>query len=190
VTVRSKGPKQRLLDSAQRLTATQGVGVGIDAILADAQVARRSLYQHFSGKDRLVAESLLESAQFDEARYRSALDSGGDDPRERVLAVFDEIDKTTSAKDFRGCRYVAAELSLADPDHPAHEVTRSYTKRLHSLFEEELKKLHHPNPENGAEQILVLVDGILVIAALRPGSHPAKQVRPLIEHILSGRSSV
>lgn len=48
--VKSPGPRERLLESAQRLTATQGVGVGVDAILGDASVARRSLYQHFGGR--------------------------------------------------------------------------------------------------------------------------------------------
>jgi AcrR family transcriptional regulator len=178
------GPRDRLLASAQRLTALQGVGVGVDAILGDASVARRSLYQHFGGKDELIAASLLESARIDEERYRAALDSGGSDPRQRVLAVFDQLDKTTSNPGFRGCRYVAAELSLPDANHPAHEVTRMYTERLHGLFETELVNLGHPSAAGGADQILVLIDGVLVLAALRPGSHPARAVRPLVEQLL------
>jgi AcrR family transcriptional regulator len=178
------GPRERLLASAQRLTAVQGVGVGIDAILEDASVARRSLYQHFGGKDELIAASLRESAQQDEERYRAALGSGGDDPRQRVLAVFDQLDKTTSTAGFRGCRYVSAELSLSDQSHPAHQVTRAYTERLRALFEKELTDLGHSDPLAGAEQIMVLIDGALVLAALRPGSRPAQTVRPMVEQLL------
>jgi AcrR family transcriptional regulator len=147
-------------------------------------VARRSLYQHFGGKDELIAASLLESARQDEERYRAALDSGGSDPRQRVLAVFDQLDKTTSTPGFRGCRYVSAELTLTDPNHPAHEVTRAYTERLHALFEKELADLGHSDPSVAAEQIVVLIDGVLVLAALRPASHPAQTVRPLVEQLL------
>ncbi|MGA8458713.1 MAG: TetR/AcrR family transcriptional regulator [Streptosporangiaceae bacterium] len=185
--VKSPGPRERLLESAQRLTATQGVGVGVDAILGDASVARRSLYQHFGGKDGLIAESLRVSAGKDEERYRAALASGGDDPRKRVLAVFDQLDTTTSTPGFRGCRYVSAELSLTDASHPAHEVTRAYTKRLHQIFETELANLGHHDPGGGADQILVLIDGILTIGAIRPESHPARSVRPLVEHILEAQ---
>jgi len=39
--VKTPGPRERLLESARRLTATQGVSVGVDAILEDASVARR-----------------------------------------------------------------------------------------------------------------------------------------------------
>jgi AcrR family transcriptional regulator len=183
-TAKVPGPRQRLLESAQRLTATQGVAVGVDAILEDASVARRSLYQHFGGKDGLIAESLRDSADKDEARYQTALASGGKNPRNRVLAVFDQLDKTTSTDGFRGCRYVSAELALTDPNHPAHEVTRTYTERLHALFEHELANLGHPDPAGAAEQILVLIDGILVLGVIRPDTHPAQAVRPLVEHIL------
>jgi AcrR family transcriptional regulator len=188
-TAAKAGPRERLLASAQRLTAVHGVGVGVDAILEDASVARRSLYQHFGGKDELIAASLLESARQDEERYRVALDSGGSDPRRRILAVFDQLDKMTSTSGFRGCRYVAAELALTDPDHPAHQVTRTYTERLHALFEKELTDLGHSDPSVGAEQIVVLIDGILVLAALRPGSHPAQAVRPLVEQLLDNVGS-
>jgi AcrR family transcriptional regulator len=188
-TAAKPGPRERLLASAQRLTAIHGVGVGVDAILEDASVARRSLYQHFGGKDELIAASLLESARQDEERYQHALDSGGSDPRARVLAVFDQLDKTTSIPGFRGCRYVSAELSLTDPDHPAHRVTRTYTERLHALFEKELVDLGNSDPTAGADQILVLIDGVLVLAALRPGSHPAQAVRPLVERLLDSVAS-
>jgi AcrR family transcriptional regulator len=163
--------------------------VGVDAILEDAAVARRSLYQHFGGKDQLIASSLLRSAQRDEERYRAALDSGGNNPRKRILAVIDQLDKTTSAPGFRGCRYISAELSLPDPDHPAHAVARNYTERLHALFEQELADLRHPDPNGGADQILVLIDGVLVLGAIRPGSHPAQAIRPMVEQLLDQAAS-
>ena len=188
-TSANPGPRERLLASAQRLTADKGVGVGVDAILEDASVARRSLYQHFGGKDELIAASLLESANQDEERYRAALDSGGTDPRQRVLAVFDQLDTTTSTPGFRGCRYVSAELALTDPDHPAHQVTHTYTERLHALFEKELADLGDPDPAAAADQILVLIDGVLVLATLRPGTHPALKVRSLVEQLLDNVAS-
>jgi AcrR family transcriptional regulator len=178
------GPRRRLISSAQRLTAARGVGVGVDAILEDAAVARRSLYQHFGGKDALIAEALRESAATDEARYIAAMDGAGDSPRARILAVFDGLDRITSAPGFRGCRYVSAEVSLPEPGHPAHAVTHEYTRRLQALFAAELTRLGHPDPEQGADQIIVLIDGILVVGALVPGSHPAQAVRPLVEAIL------
>ena len=122
------GPRDRLLDSARAFTYQQGVNVGVDAILEHANVARRSLYQHFGGKDELIAATLRASAEADEHRYRAALDSGGEDSRKRLLAVFDTLDRTTSSNDFRGCRYTAAELSYpsrSTPPRPRSAYTSS-----------------------------------------------------------------
>lgn len=178
------GPRERLLRSTAALTYEHGVAVGVDAILEDADVARGSLYKHFDGKDQLIAETLRATSQVDEQRYREALDSGGKDPRRRLLAVFDTLDRTTSTQRFRGCRYAAADLALPS-DHPAHKETRAYKERLHALFAGELEALGHPDPARGADQILLLVDGVLADAVTRPGTHPAKAARELAEHILA-----
>lgn len=180
------GPRERLLEAAKELTYQQGVGVGVDALLKAANVARRSLYEHFGGKDGLITEVLRLSAVEDEAAYRQAMQAAGDDPRRRLLAVFDWLGTVIEEPDFRGCRYLAAELALADPDHPAHEVTRRYSQRVHDLLERELRELGHPRPAHAAEQLLVLVNGTLALGATRPGTHPAAAARELAEQLLGG----
>lgn len=178
------GPRERLLDAARELTYRQGVGVGVDALLKAANVARRSLYEHFGGKDGLIAETLRRSTAEDEESYRQTMRSAGDDPRARLLAVFDGLSEVVGKPDFRGCRYLAADLALADPGHPGHAVTRDYRERVHRLLEDELVRLRHPRPEHAADQLLLLIDGVMASGATRPGTHPAASARELAEHIL------
>lgn len=178
------GPRERLLDAARELTYSRGVTVGIEAILQKADVARQSLYQHFGGKDQLLAEVLRLSGVADLQRYRDALAAGGDDPRERLLTVFDALDETTTGPDFHGCRYTAADLAFIDREHPGRVQTRAYREQLHLLFEEELQRLGHPNPVQAAEQLVLLIDGVLTAAVNRPEAHPAKAARRVVEHIL------
>ena len=97
------GPRERLLAAAQRLSYQQGVNVGVDALLSAANVARRSLYEHFGGKDGLIAEVLRRAA--------------ADDPRQRLLASSTCSNQVVSTPDFRGCRYLA-DLALAEQAIP------------------------------------------------------------------------
>lgn len=177
------GPRERLLEAARRLTYAQGVHVGVDAILKEADVARRSLYQHFGGKDGLLAEVLRTASGED--RYRHVMDEAGDDPRRRILAVFDELEKITTGPSFRGCRYTSAELALTDPAHPAHAEVRAYKDGLHQLFAAELTRLGHRDADTGANQLLVLVDGALAHAVTRPDAHPALAARAMAELVLN-----
>jgi AcrR family transcriptional regulator len=181
------GPRERLLEAAQRLTYRQGVNVGVDAILTAASVARRSLYEHFGGKDGLIAEVLRRSAAADEARYRQVMQAAGEDPRDRILAIFDQLATIIGEPDFRGCRYLAADLALADPGHPAHAITRQYREHVQQLLDDELRKLGHPRPAPAAGQLLLLIDGTLAAGATRPQEQPAARARELAEQILGTR---
>lgn len=169
------GPRERLLAAARKLTYSHGMHVGVDAILNEAEVARRSLYQHFGGKDQLIAEALDTTETL--ARLSKTMDAAGDDPAARVLAAFDDLQAMTADPSFRGCRYTTAELALPDPGHPAHAVVRSYKQQLHEKFEAELARLGHQDPKFGATQLVVLIDGVLAHAVTRPEYHPAEAAR-------------
>ncbi|MFD8637973.1 hypothetical protein [Streptomyces sp. NPDC059656] len=108
----------------------------------------------------------------------------GEDPRARLLAVVDRLGAIASAPDFHGCRYLAADLALSDPAHPGHEVTRAYRNTVHGLFRDEFAALGHVRPEFAADQLLILVDGLLAAGATRPGTRTAAASRELAEHII------
>lgn len=186
MTAVTPGPRERLLDAAERLTYSEGTQVGLDALLKEAGVARRSLYQHFGGKDQLIAELLRRTAQKDLDAYRGVMDAAGDDPPTRLLAIFDYLDEVVSSPGFRGCRYLGSDLALADPDHPAHQVTRDYRRDLHRLVRQELKRHGHSDPSAATEKILLLIEGTLASGATRPRTRPARTARRMAETVLAG----
>jgi AcrR family transcriptional regulator len=172
-----------LLDAAQRLSYAHGVNVGVDAILTEANVARRSLYEHFGGKDGLLAEVLRRSAAEDLERYRDVMAAAGRSPRRRLLAIFDDLDAVIEQPNFRGCRYLAADLALTER-HPAHPIAAGYRHDLHQLLRDELVRLGHPEPSRAAEQLHLLIEGALATGATRPNARPARIARALAARIL------
>jgi len=56
---RGRGARERILSASQQLFRDQGINrTGMDQLCAAAQVSKRTAYQHFTGKDELVAEYL------------------------------------------------------------------------------------------------------------------------------------
>ncbi|WP_152364984.1 TetR/AcrR family transcriptional regulator [Microlunatus speluncae] len=180
------GPRERLLKAAQELFYTQGASVGIGAVLQEANVARRSLYEHFGGKDGLVTEVLRRASEEDLAWYESAL-AGATEPRERLLGLFGHLDELVSDEGFRGCRYFATDLAFAEPDHPAHAETEIFRRRLHDLLVRELEAMNHPHPERTAEQLHLLIEGALVRGAGGGRQHPALAARDLAAIAIDSR---
>ena len=172
------GPRERLLAAGQQLFYSRGASVGVDALLKEANVARRSLYEHFGDKDGLIEAVLRRASEEDLAWYEDAL-AGETEPRARLLGLFDRLDELVSNPDFRGCRYFATDLSFADPGHAAHAETAAFRRRLRALLVRELKALGNARPERAAEQLHLLIEGTLVMGATRDSQHPARAARDL-----------
>ncbi|TMH68590.1 MAG: TetR/AcrR family transcriptional regulator, partial [Betaproteobacteria bacterium] len=123
-TVSKIGVRDRLLDAADRLFYREGVrAVGIDRVLAEADAAKASLYQHFGCKDQLVA-SYLERKTGD-ARAHIEAYLADTPPSQRALKFFDWVVDWTESKDFRGCPLQHTVSELTDAAHPARAVAHA-----------------------------------------------------------------
>ena len=112
---RGRGARERILGASQRLFPDQGINcTGIDQLCAVAEVSKRTLYQHFAGKDELIAEYLR---RFDPDVLPEVFDRS-DLSRERLLAVFDTHSPL--------CPFFSAAVEIQDPDHPARVLARDY----------------------------------------------------------------
>jgi AcrR family transcriptional regulator len=178
----SPGSRERLLEAAADLTYQEGVGIGIEALCKAAGVSKRSMYQLFSSKDELLAASLEQRA----VSYRARLlpppgDTGS--PRERILHVFDQLEKQAGMPDFMGCRYLSVQIELKDPDHPASQVARRVKKQLMGFFRTEARRGGADDPALLARQLILVFDG----ASARAGSRADKLtnlVKPTVAALL------
>jgi AcrR family transcriptional regulator len=111
--------RQRILDTAYDLFARRGIrDVGIDEVVAQARVAKATLYRHFRTKDELVIAFLQQREQlwtkgFVEAEARRR----GTTPEGRLLAIFDVFHDWFQRDDFEACSFinVLLEMGAANP---------------------------------------------------------------------------
>jgi AcrR family transcriptional regulator len=178
------GPRERLLEAASELTYTEGVGVGVDAILKEADVARRSLYQHFGSKDGLLAEVIRTRAAQTESRYAEAMSAGGDDPAQRLLGVFDYLEQVSKLPEYRGCRYVAAAHSIPDPEHAVRAEVTAHKRRVHELLAAEFTRLGAADPGTAADQYQLLIEGTMTLFVIRPEAGPVHLARTMAESLI------
>src|SRR5256885_15886498 len=125
---RGRGARERILSASQQLFRDQGINqTGMDQLCAVAQVSKRTAYQHFAGKDELVAEYLR---RFDPDVMPAVFDRTDLTPRERLLAAF-ELPMTVTQDDITPlCPFIAASVEIPDPDHPARQRAHDYKKAV------------------------------------------------------------
>lgn len=164
--------RRKLLDTAADLFYREGIGAtGVDRISAEAGVSKRSLYQHFAGKDALVAAALADHGQAVLELY-IPIDDGEAPARRKVLDVFDALSRWSKAPDFRGCPFVNVSTELANPHHPARAVARDYKLRLQRYFARQARAGGAKNPSALADQLLMLFDGAICQAMIKSAPVP------------------
>ncbi|MFJ9350922.1 TetR/AcrR family transcriptional regulator [Streptomyces sp. NPDC101237] len=148
---RGRGARERILGASQKLFREQGINrTGMDQLCAAAEVSKRTAYQHFGGKDELVAEYLR---RFDPDVLSNVFDRTDLTPRERLLAAFD-IPATTPL-----CPYIGAAVELHDPQHPASRYARDYKKAVAVRLADTAREAGAADPEQLGEQLALLLDG-------------------------------
>lgn len=156
---------RRIVAAAEELFYNRGItAVGVDLIAEHSGVTKRTLYNQFGSKDRLVAAYLAERDQ----RWRSlvlAAVGACDDPVEMVTAPFDAL-RTWSGSNTRGCAFINALAELPDPSHPAHRIAADQKLWLLDLFGELATTAGCADPALLATQLLTLHEGTLATQPL------------------------
>ncbi|GFG69517.1 TetR/AcrR family transcriptional regulator [Mycolicibacter senuensis] len=146
---RGRGARERILHASQQLFRDQGINsTGMDQLCAVAQVSKRTFYQHFSGKDELIAEHLR---RFDPDVLPEVFDRSDLSPRERLLAAFDIHGPL--------CPFIAAAVEINDPDHPARLHARDYKKAFAARLSATAREAGATDPDQLGEQLALLLDG-------------------------------
>ncbi len=96
--------RQEIVDRAYRLFYDGGFhATGVDAVMADTGISKRTLYKYFPSKEHLVEAVLAKYAgAVDGLLFKPAL-KRSDDPRGQIRALFDVRREMMEASACQGC---------------------------------------------------------------------------------------
>ena len=170
--------RERLLSVGADLFLERGIhAVSVDVLAGEAGVTKRTVYQHFAGKDTLVAQALQQRGQVWRAWFDAELDHRGATPEQQLLAMFDVVADEICAGGYRGCRFVNAAAELPDPAHPARAVALAHKAAVLALIARRAAQLGTSQPDLLARQLKVLLEGVITTALVDPGPQAARDAR-------------
>ena len=170
--------RQRILATADRLFYQEGIrAVGIDRIIAEAEVAKMSLYKHFPSKDDLILAALAYREEAILALFSAAMDQHGKKLKNPLRVFFAALKDLFESPGFRGCPFQNAAVELADPSHPGTEFVRGHKQRfsefLRGLIEQSVGKA----AAKVAPAVTILVEGALVTTLIQGNAGAADVAR-------------
>lgn len=158
-------PKERIVASAVALFNSKGVHTtGIDRIITESGVAKKTFYHHFPSKNDLIAEFFKRK---DEVWFETLKKYSADSkqpPLDRVLGIFDGLKEWFSQDDFFGCPFIKG---LSDFEKDNTLLVTCVEKHFAETQEYVGKLLKEVNPSGYKKlipQIMSLIAGATIVA--------------------------
>ena len=162
----SSAARERLVETAYDLFHRNTLNtVGVDRIVAEADVAKTTLYRHFSSKDALTVSVLRRHEDVWMTGWlEQTITRRGGTAGARLLALFDAFDEWFRREDYEGCLFARALLETRDPANPVRSAAVTGLAHIRAFIRSLAEKAGARDPDALALQIQLLLLGATVAA--------------------------
>ena len=186
VAAGASAKREALLTTAAELFSRQGYrAVGIDTLLAEAGVAKMTLYKQFGSKEELIAAVLERLAGEISSGLSARLAAAPGGSRQRILAVFDWLADWVRSPDFHGCLFIKAAGEYPEAGDRPRQVAEAFKAGCRELLEGLCGELGINEPARLARQLHLLMEGALVLAFLERDPRAASDARDAAEILIA-----
>ena len=152
--------REQLVETAMRLFCRDGFqSVGIDRIVAEAGVAKMTLYNHFKSKDELVLAALRRRDELFRNNFSRQVEAAADTPIGRLAALFDVLHAWINGDDFNGCMFCNAAAEYRDASSPIRSVAAEHKRLMLAYIRSLAEQAGAEHPEGLAEHLNLLLEG-------------------------------
>ncbi|AZO55464.1 MULTISPECIES: TetR/AcrR family transcriptional regulator [unclassified Mesorhizobium] len=170
--------RQHVVETAYALFKRAGFhATGIDRIIAEADVAKMTMYRHFPSKDELIVEVLDYRAR----RFDDQLDQLAQEditPEQKIAKIFDWHGRWFRRPDFHGCLFAHALAEFGDPRHPVFKAVARQKDGLRRRMQSILAPvMPRGRAESAAAILLMLIEGATLMAQMGQGEASIRDAR-------------
>src|SRR5688572_29383652 len=160
--------RAKILAAAYKLFYRHGfTRVGVDEIADAAGITKRTLYYHFASKDDLLAAVLERQRPLAIERTRKFAFLHASDPAAALDGFAAELRRWFTGPHWSGSGYTRIAVELADlPGHPARRIASVHKTEIEAVYAKFFRDLGVPEPAERAREMVVLVEGALLLTLI------------------------
>jgi AcrR family transcriptional regulator len=174
-------PRERILKTAGRLFYEEGYrAVGIDRVIAEAEVAKATFYKHFPSKDELIV-AWIKSAESMTSTFLPPMDG--------ATPLFDYMDKMIGVAHntwCAGCTFQGAASEFGELAHPAHAAALQVKQNVIAELEARAAKQKLADPKKTAQMMFLLLEGVWASARMFKAAAPLQHAKEAVRMLVAG----
>ncbi|OBA85075.1 TetR family transcriptional regulator [Mycobacteriaceae bacterium 1482268.1] len=185
VTADAPSARERIIDTCYDLFTRRGIGdVGVDEIVAKADVAKATLYRHFASKDDMVLAFMERRAELWTNEVIDRLPrERSDDPKGQLLALFDVLDEWFHQRsDYEACSFIKTLFEVG-PEGRVGQACIGHLDRIRDILRDRARAAGLRDPQGLAWQLNILLKGSIVCAA-EGDANAARRAKPLVAWLI------
>ncbi|KMQ65645.1 TetR family transcriptional regulator [Chryseobacterium angstadtii] len=179
----------RIIRVASDLFYRQGFNsTGINQIIAEADIAIGSLYNHFSSKNDLLMAYLIKQEQewFKGFEDHSAKIS---EPGNKIISLISYRRKLQQSLKFGGCPFIKIIAEVGDSSQAVSDFAKHHKEKqkemIRVLVNEHAGNIKNMDPEIMTEQIFLLIEGAVVTSTINKNADSFDRIQKMIETQMS-----
>jgi AcrR family transcriptional regulator len=172
--------RDRILQVAGRLFHAEGYrAIGIDRVIAEAEVAKATFYKHFRSKDALIVAWI---ARAEAASVTGLPPVDGPQPLTAYVRHMLAIARGPTCP---GCAYQGTAAEFADPAHPAHAAAMGVKRRVLDTLEARARAEGAADPGAVARHVFLLLEGVWASVRMFGRDAPLADAEAAFNRLLS-----
>lgn len=177
--------REQLIETAARLFARNGFhATGIDTILAEAGIAKKTLYNHFRTKDELILAALRKYDGEFRNNFMKSVEELAETPEARLLAIFDVAKAWFSDNKFYGCMFINAVGEYSEQDSAVREVCKEFKRLMRGYIKSLVEQAGLKDIEILTNELALVFEGSIVTAQVSEQNDMAAETAKRIAETL------
>jgi AcrR family transcriptional regulator len=171
-------PRERILATAGSLFYKEGFrGVGIDRVIAEANVAKATFYKHFPSKDDLIVAWISRAQGMGQAGVPSI------DSQTPLYDYMDHMIEIARQDWCLGCTFQVSASEFVDVHHPAHAASKQVKEAVLAELEVRGSRQGLVNAKIVAQHMYLLLEGVWASVRMLQGEAPLDHAKEAVRKL-------
>ncbi len=181
--------REYILGVASDLFSSRGINAtSVDTIVAEAGIAKVTLYKYFKSKEQLILEYLR---QYDDKLWKRLSERASppdNAPKEKVFTLVDAVLDWIADPEFKGFAFMKASVEFPQSENPVHQTSVEFAQTLRNTLAGIAAEASITNAETLALQLSMVIEGAAITENMQRDSGAVEHAKELARILIDSAS--